>query len=55
VRGNTNTLLKDDTARGSAETHQLHARPLVIAETALALVLLVGAGLLIKASRACRR
>jgi predicted permease len=49
MRGNTNALLKDDTARGSAGKHTGVTRAtLVIAETALALVLLVGAGLLIK-------
>jgi predicted permease len=49
LRGNTNAVLKEDTARGSAgkRTHFTRAG-LVIAETALALVLLVGAGLLIK-------
>ncbi len=49
MRGNTNTLLKEDTARGSAGRGTGVTRAtLVIAETALALVLLVGAGLLIK-------
>ena len=49
MRGNTNTVLKDDTARGSAGRGTgLTRATLVIAETALALVLLVGAGLLIK-------
>lgn len=49
LRGNTSALLKDDTARGSAGTRTgLTRATLVIAETALALVLLVGAGLLIK-------
>ena len=49
MRGNTNTLLKDDTARGSAgKSTGVTRATLVIAETALALVLLVGAGLLIK-------
>ena len=49
MRGNTNALLKEDTARSSAgaRTGVMRAT-LVIAETALALVLLVGAGLLIK-------
>jgi predicted permease len=48
-RGNTNTLLKEDTARGSSGRGTGVTRAvLVIAETALALVLLVGAGLLIK-------
>jgi predicted permease len=49
IRGNMNTLLKEDTARGSAGARTgLTRATLVIAETALALVLLVGAGLLIK-------
>jgi predicted permease len=49
TRGNTNALLKDDTARGSAgKSTGVTRATLVIAETALALVLLVGAGLLIK-------
>jgi predicted permease len=49
MRGNVNTLLKEDTARGSAGARTGFTRAtLVIAETALALVLLVGAGLLIK-------
>ena len=49
IRGNTNTLLKEDTARGSAgKGTGLTRATLVVAETALALVLLVGAGLLIK-------
>ena len=49
LRGNTNTLLKEDTARGSAGARTGFTRvALVISETALALVLLVGAGLLIK-------
>ena len=49
VRGNTNTLLKEDTARGSAGRGTgLTRATLVVAETALALVLLIGAGLLIK-------
>ena len=48
-RGNMNTLLKEDTARGSAGKRTGFARAtLVIVETALALVLLVVAGLLIK-------
>jgi putative ABC transport system permease protein len=49
TRGNANTLLKEDTARGSAGKRTGVTRAtLVIAETALALILLVGAGLLIK-------
>ena len=49
MRGNTNTLLKEDTARGSAGRGTgLTRATLVVAETALALVLLVGAGLLVK-------
>ena len=49
LRGNTNAVLKEDTARGSAGKRTGFTRAtLVIAETALALVLLVGAGLLIK-------
>jgi predicted permease len=49
IRGNANTLLKEDTARGSAGKRTGFTRAtLVIAETALALILLVGAGLLIK-------
>jgi predicted permease len=49
TRGNTNTLLKEDTARGSAsQSTGVTRATLVIAETALALVLLVGAGLLVK-------
>jgi putative ABC transport system permease protein len=49
MRGNTNTLLKEDTARGSAgKGTGLTRATLVVAETALALVLLVGAGLLVK-------
>jgi putative ABC transport system permease protein len=49
TRGNTNTLLKEDTARGSASRGTGLTRTLlVVAETALALVLLVGAGLLVK-------
>ncbi|HEX3644690.1 MAG TPA: ABC transporter permease [Vicinamibacterales bacterium] len=48
-RGNTNTLLKEDTARGSSGRGTGATRStLVIMETALALVLLVGAGLLVK-------
>ena len=48
-RGNTNTLLKEDTARGSSGRGTgLTRATLVIVETALALVLLVGAGLLLK-------
>jgi predicted permease len=49
LRSSMSTVLKDDSARGTAGTRTSLARStLVIAETALALVLLVGAGLLIK-------
>jgi predicted permease len=49
MRGNTATLLKDDNARGSAgRSTGLTRAMLVIVETALALMLLVGAGLLLK-------
>jgi predicted permease len=49
ARGNTNTLLKDESARGTASRGSGAMRAtLVVAETALALVLLVAAGLLIK-------
>ena len=49
IRGNTTTLLKDDSARGSASRTTAWMRAsLVVVETALALMLLVGAGLLIK-------
>src|SRR5262249_18328301 len=49
MRGNTAALLKEDTSRGSAGGRTgLTRATLVVAETALALVLLVGAGLLIK-------
>jgi len=49
IRGNTSSLLKDDSTRGSAgrSTGVMRAS-LVVAETAFALMLLVGAGLLIK-------
>src|SRR5262249_37861234 len=47
--GNTAALLKEDTSRGSAGSRTgLTRSTLVVVETALALVLLVGAGLLIK-------
>src|SRR6476646_7523260 len=49
IRGNTSTYLKDDSARGSASRGTGFARAtLVVGETALALMLLFGAGLLIK-------
>jgi predicted permease len=49
LRGNTSSFLKDDTARSSASRGTgLTRATLVVAETALALVLLVGAGLLMK-------
>jgi predicted permease len=49
IRGNTNSLLKEDATRGSAGrgTGAIRAA-LVVGETAVALMLLVGAGLLIK-------
>jgi predicted permease len=49
VRGNLGSLMKEDSARGSAARHTGYTRAaLVVAETSLAVVLLVGAGLLIK-------
>jgi putative ABC transport system permease protein len=49
IRGNTASFLKDDSTRGTAGTGTRLARAaLVVGETALALMLLVGAGLLIK-------
>ena len=49
VRGNTASFLKEDATRGSAGRTTGFARAaLVVAEIALALMLLVGAGLLIK-------
>ena len=49
IRGNTSSLLKEDATRGSASrTTRLVRSSLVVVETALALMLLVGAGLLIK-------
>ncbi len=49
IRGNTSSLLKEDATRGSASRTTTAVRStLVIVETALALMLLVGAGLLIK-------
>jgi predicted permease len=48
-RGNTSAILKDDNARSSpGRSTGITRAALVVAETALALVLLVGAGLLIK-------
>jgi len=49
TRGNTAAMLKDDSTRGSASRGTSLVRStLVVAETALALVLLIGAGLLIR-------
>ena len=49
IRGNTSAYLKDDSSRGSASKGTgLTRAALVVGETALALMLLVGAGLLIK-------
>lgn len=49
VRGNANTLLKEDATRGSAARGTGRTRAmLVIGEVAVALTLLVGAGLLMK-------
>jgi predicted permease len=49
IRGNPSTLLKDDSARGSASRSTGFTRSmLAVGETALALILLVCAGLLIK-------
>jgi predicted permease len=49
IRGNTAAFLKDDSTRGSAgKGTGLSRALLVVAETALALMLLVGAGLLIR-------
>ncbi len=49
IRGNTAAFLKDDSTRGSAGKRTgLVRATLVVAETSLALMLLVGAGLLIK-------
>ena len=49
IRGNVSAMLKDDSTRGSASKRTGATRAtLVIAETAIALMLLVGAGLLIK-------
>jgi putative ABC transport system permease protein len=49
ARGDTNAMLKDDSTRGSASRGTSFTRALlVVVETALALVLLVGAGLMIK-------
>ncbi|MGB2715218.1 MAG: ABC transporter permease [Vicinamibacterales bacterium] len=49
IRGHTSILLKDDSTRGSAGRSTGFMRTaLVVAETAFALMLLIGAGLLIK-------
>ena len=49
IRGNTAALLKDDITRGSSSRGSAALRnAFVIVETALALMLLIGAGLLIK-------
>ncbi len=49
IRGNPSTVLKEDSTRGSASRTTAFVRAsLVVVETALALMLLVGAGLLIK-------
>ena len=49
LRRDTSSALKEDTARGSGSARMSLARAsLVVAETALAVVLLVGAGLLLK-------
>jgi predicted permease len=49
IRGNTSAILKDDSTRGSASRGTgLTRSALVIVETAVAVMLLVGAGLLIK-------
>ena len=49
IRGNTASLMKDDATRGSAgKTAGLLRASLVVAEVAITLVLLVGAGLLIR-------
>ena len=49
IRGNTNAMLKDDSTRGSASRGTGITRSgLVVIETALALMLLIGAGLLIR-------
>jgi predicted permease len=49
IRGNASAFLKDDSTRGSPSKATAFMRAgLVVVETALALVLLVGAGLLIK-------
>ena len=49
IRGNTSSYLKDDSTRGTASKATGFTRAvLVVGETALALMLLVGAGLLLK-------
>jgi predicted permease len=49
IRGNTSAMLKDDSTRGSASKGTGFTRSgLVVIETALALMLLIGAGLLVR-------
>jgi predicted permease len=56
LRGNTASLLKEDSARGSAGRGTGFMRSsLVVIETAFALMLLVGAGLLVKSFLALQR
>ena len=56
IRGNTSALLKDDSTRGSASRGtSLMRSTLVVAEIALALVLLIGAGLLVRSFAGLQR